>query len=82
MLLKAIDSFTDEYGHEIKAGSVWMKTGPCDFIPKTEVLVIETRKSFPLDKNEGIYIRNKQTGEVSLMKGQEPSKGEKGKQVE
>ncbi len=31
---------------------------------------MEQRKSFPLDKNEGIYVRDKKTGEVKIIKGQ------------
>jgi len=46
-----------------------MKLGPCDFIPPIGVEVIEQRKSFPLDKNEGIYVRNKRTGEVKMISG-------------
>ena len=46
-----------------------MKLGPCDYIPPIEVEVMEQRKSYPLDKNEGIYVRNKRTGEVKMIKG-------------
>ena len=69
LLLKAIKSFTDDTGKEVIAGTVWIHPGPCDFIPRLEVTVLETRRSFPLDKNEGIYVRNKRSGEVALMKG-------------
>lgn len=31
---------------------------------------MEQRKSFPLDKNEGIYVRDKKSGEVKMIKGQ------------
>lgn len=30
----------------------------------------EKRKVYPLDKNEGIYVRDKRTGEVKMIKGQ------------
>lgn len=32
--------------------------------------IIERRKSIPLDENEGIYIRNNETGEVTVIKGE------------
>ena len=32
--------------------------------------IIEKRKSIPLDENEGIYIRNNDSGEVTVIKGQ------------
>lgn len=43
LLLKALDSFTDEDKEKTyrPAGSTWMKKGPCDYIPKIEVQVIE-----------------------------------------
>lgn len=69
LLLKAKSEFKDEEGKVVKPGSIWMKVGPCDYIPPIEVQVIEQRKSFPLDKNEGIYVRDKQTGEVKMIKG-------------
>ena len=55
-----------------------MKVGPCDYIPPIEVQVInssgmpaiEKRKCYPLDKNEGIYVRDKRSGEVKMIKGQ------------
>lgn len=74
LLLKANDYYKDDDGNHYKPGSIWMKNGPCDFIPKTMVQVVELRKSFPLDKNEGIYLRDKRSGEVRLIKGQEESK--------
>ncbi|MFS8160646.1 MAG: hypothetical protein ACMG6E_10690 [Candidatus Roizmanbacteria bacterium] len=33
-----------------------------------------------MDKNEGIYVKDKRTGEVKLIKGQEPVKGGKQEQ--
>ncbi len=34
-----------------------------------EVTLIEARQAIPLDENEGIYIRDKVTGEVYTHKG-------------
>lgn len=78
LVLKAIANYKDEDGKEYLPGTIWMKVGPCDFIPPIEVQVInsagepalEKRKVYPLDKNEGIYVRDKRTGEVKMIKGQ------------
>jgi len=50
----------DEKGKEVtkqithEPGDRWMVYGPADYIPATEVDVIEKRSIIPLDKNEGI----------------------------
>ena len=41
-----------------------MVNGPKRFIPRVEVVILETRRIIPLDKNEGIYLRNFKTGQV------------------
>jgi major vault protein len=51
-------------------GDRWMIYGPCDYIPPTSVEVIERRKAIPLDVNEGIYIRDVNTGAVRSHIGQ------------
>jgi major vault protein len=68
LLLRAYQVYKDE-GKEYQPGQVWMKQGPCDFIPVVEVEVVERRKSFPLDQNEGIYVRDKKSGVVRLING-------------
>jgi len=71
LLLKAKSHFKDpEDKKEYLPGMIWMKKGPCDYIPPISVDIIERRKSFPLDKNEGIYVRNKKNGKVKQIKGQ------------
>lgn len=68
LLLKARESFED--GNITRQpGDLWMITGPRDYIPRVEVEVIETRRAIPLDKNEGIYVRDIQTGELKLVGG-------------
>lgn len=72
LLLKAKESFTEEVrGNTVthQPGDLWMITGPRDYIPRVEVEVIETRKAIPLDKNEGLYVRDIQTGELKLVRG-------------
>jgi len=54
---------------EYPAGSRWMLKGPVDFIPDNEIIVIEKRKAQPLAENEGLYVRDLETGEVKLVKG-------------
>lgn len=84
VILKAISDYKDDQGKEYPAGSIWMKNGPCDFIPPIEVQIIDQKglpafgrsradyiqHCFSLDKNEGIYVRDKKNGEVKMIKGQ------------
>ena len=69
LLLKAAMTFKDDEGAEHKAGETWMIQGPCEYIPPIEVDVLKTIKSFPLNENEGVYVKDKQTGEVHMVKG-------------
>lgn len=47
-----------------------MINGPREYIPPVEIEILEKRNAIPLDENEGIYIRNNNTGEVSSFYGQ------------
>jgi len=69
LLLKAKENCTDLQGKHL-AGERWLVTGPTEYIPQIEVEILERRKSIPLDKNEGIYVRNLDTGAVSAITGQ------------
>ncbi len=72
LLLKARETFAevvDQTNITHQPGDLWMITGPRDYIPRVEVEVIETRKAIPLDKNEGIYVRDIQNGELKLVSG-------------
>jgi major vault protein len=51
-------------------GDRWMVYGPRDYIPPVEVEVVERRHKIPLDKNEGIYVRNIDTGVVTAIVGE------------
>ncbi|ELR15365.1 Major Vault Protein repeatcontaining protein [Acanthamoeba castellanii str. Neff] len=53
-----------------KPGDRWMIVGPCDYVPPIEVDVLETRRSIPLDENEGIYVRDLNTGKVRAVIGE------------
>ncbi|OQR84160.1 major vault protein [Achlya hypogyna] len=68
VLLQATESFQDGDEHRA-AGVKWMVYGPCEYVPRIEVTVLETRKAIPLDKNEGIYVRDTKTGKVRAETG-------------
>jgi len=53
-------------GKKRVAGEKWMIQGPKKFIPLIDMKIKgkEKRVKIPLDKNEGIYIRNKDTGKL------------------
>lgn len=68
LLLQSREAFTDG-ATERKPGDLWMIEGPTDYIPPVQVEVLERRKAIPLDKNEGLYVRNIKTGELSLVRG-------------
>eukprot|EP01094_Clydonella_sp_ATCC50884_P019908 TRINITY_DN39_c0_g1_i1.p1 TRINITY_DN39_c0_g1~~TRINITY_DN39_c0_g1_i1.p1 ORF type:complete len:823 (-),score=382.67 TRINITY_DN39_c0_g1_i1:132-2600(-) len=68
LLLTAIDTFKD--GEEVhKPGERWMIYGPCDFVPSTSVEIVEKRTKIPLDENEGIYVRDINTGKIRAHMG-------------
>jgi major vault protein len=72
LLLKAKEAFSDALGEPAifrKPGDLWMIEGPCDYIPPVQVQVLERRKAIPLDKNEGIYIRDMKSGVLKLVSG-------------
>jgi len=69
LLLRAREAFPD--GKETrKPGDRWMIHGPTDYIPNIFVDVLQTRRSIPLDENEGIYVRDIKTGKVRAVTGQ------------
>jgi len=47
-----------------------MINGPCDYVPPVSVEIVEKRKAFPLDENEGIYVRDMKSGRVRAVTGQ------------
>jgi major vault protein len=68
LLVRAVSEFKD--GEEIrKPGSKWLVHGPCEYVPPIQVEVIKKRKAIALDKNEGIYVRDLQTGRVFMVSG-------------
>ncbi len=72
LLLKAEETFTEGIGANLitrQPGDLWMIAGPRDYIPPVEVEVLTKRQAIPLDTNEGIYVRDVQTGELKLVSG-------------
>jgi len=63
LLLRAREQFPD--GQEVrKPGDRWVIDGPCDYVPTVTVDIVEKRRAIPLDKNEGVYVRDVKTGRV------------------
>jgi major vault protein len=72
LLLKAKEAFREGEGDNLiqrHPGDMWMIAGPRDYIPRVEVEVMEKRQAIPLDKNEGIYVRDIQLGELKVVSG-------------
>ena len=70
LLLTAMEEYVEPgSGARHMPGDRWMVAGPRDFIPDVEVEVLERRRSIPLDTNEGVYVRDIRTGEVSAKMG-------------
>ncbi len=63
------DASDDDQVGARRPGDLWMIEGPVDYIPPVQVEVLELRRAIPLDKNEGIYVRDVQTGELRLVRG-------------
>lgn len=69
LLLQAIESYKDDKNNKVVSGEKWMIKGPCRYVPPIEVRVLESRNVIPLDKTEGIYIRDIRTGNVKIHMG-------------
>ena len=51
-------------------GDRWMIKGPTDYVPPVEVEVLSRRKAIPLDRSEGIYVRDIKSGKVRAVIGE------------
>lgn len=69
LLLRCTEKFVTADNATHEPGDRWMVEGPCDYIPPVQVEVLEKRTAIPLDKNEGVYVRNVQDGKVSMVAG-------------
>lgn len=69
LLLKAREPFQD--GETLRqAGTMWLLRGPTEYVPNNSVKLVEKREMITLDKNEGIYVMNRNSGEVRTVIGQ------------
>ena len=64
LLLKANEKYVEGDGTIHEPGDKWMVQGPTSYIPPIQVEVVEKRNKIPLDKNEGVYVRDTKTGLV------------------
>ena len=72
IVLRAQEKFKDEFvapAVDRQPGDKWMLKGPMEYIPPVEVEVVFKRKAIPLHDNEGIYVRNINTGQVRAVIG-------------
>lgn len=72
LLLTALEDFTEGEGKEAIqriSGARWMISGPISYVPPVQVRVVEIRKAIPLDKVEGVYIRNSNNGTIRAEVG-------------
>jgi major vault protein len=69
LLVRAEETHTDAEGKLRNAVDRWMIFGPCRYVPPVEVFIIQSRKSIPLDKNEGIYVRDNREGSIRSITG-------------
>mmetsp|Transcript_22062 Transcript_22062/g.62029 ORF Transcript_22062/g.62029 Transcript_22062/m.62029 type:complete len:818 (-) Transcript_22062:67-2520(-) len=69
LLLRATEEFDDGGVHR-SPGDRWMIHGPADFIPATEVEILEPRRRMALDVNEGVYVRDVRSGGVRAVVGE------------
>ncbi|CAL8079479.1 unnamed protein product [Calicophoron daubneyi] len=79
IILRAMQRFEDQIpgltGDEPsskvrKPGDQWMLRGPMEYVPPVEAQVVRRQQVIPLDKNEGIYVRNTITGQIRAVIGQ------------
>jgi major vault protein len=69
LLLQANEPYKD--GEILRQpGDKWLIKGPCEFIKPLQLQILEERKALPLDENEGIYVRDRNTGEIKTVSGQ------------
>ncbi|EDO49176.1 predicted protein [Nematostella vectensis] len=73
LVLSAVNKFKDNsYPKEPVTrlpGDRWMILGPMDYVPPIEVKIIARRKAIPLNENEGVYVRDTQSGAVRAVMG-------------
>lgn len=59
-----------EIGEGESSGKQWVVQGPHAYAPPVEAEVVEERKVIILEKNQGIYVRDLEKGDVKIVKDQ------------
>ena len=72
LLLRALEPHEDKFEAKKmrQPGELWMVKGACEFVPEVSVEIVEKRRQIPLDKNEGIYVRNICNGSIRSVIGE------------
>jgi len=70
LLISATETFQDNEGGKAvnrNPGDRWLIRGPGQYVPSATVQVHGLRNAIPLSSREGIYVKNRLTGEVRLQ---------------
>ena len=71
LILESTDDFYDEeFSVHRRARENWMIKGPREYVPNINVSIKKKQKAIALDSNEGIYIRDLISGNVSAVIGE------------
>lgn len=67
----ALETFYDEDAEINRfAGENWVIRGPREYVPPIGAQIVRNQDSIALDQNEGIYIRDLNTGAVKAVIGE------------
>jgi major vault protein len=71
LLLRAVEPYEDKFAKKMRQpGELWLVPGAAEFVPEVSVEIVEKRRQIPLDKNEGIYVRNIGNGSIRSVIGE------------
>jgi major vault protein len=70
LVMTAEKEFVDDQGVTRGPGDRWLVKGPCEYVPPKESTILARREAIPLDKNEGIYVRNIKSGDTRKVTGE------------
>jgi len=69
LVMTAEKEFVDPDGVTRGPGDRWLVQGPCEYVPPKESVILARREAIPLDKTEGIYVRNIKSGDARKVCG-------------
>jgi major vault protein len=69
LILKALETFTDDQNITRHAGDRWMITGPINYIPPVQVQVVAKNRAHMFDFDDGAYVRNVKNSTLRLVSG-------------